>query len=488
MDDGGFEREGRRLAEEQQTFARTLGAMLRRPPVTCTADAQLGEVAARMRDQKVGSVVVVDAAGRPAGILTSHDVVQALADGDGAKRAGELMSPDPHALPPHAFAYEAAVLMTARRIRHVLVVEEGRLLGVVSERDLFSLQRLGLGELTMEIRLARDLDRLASLAANVRRLTGQLVEQGAAPAQLTLFVSVLNDRLCQRVLELVRPRHDLERLSWCWLSFGSEGRLEQTIATDQDNGLVFAVHDGSARETARGRLVPFAREVNEGLDACGFPLCKGNVMASNPKLCLSVEEWQETMSGWVANTDPQALLDAAICFDFRPLAGDAALAEPLRKTLLARSKARPSFLRLLAETSLMARPPLRVLRDFATEDVPGAPHSLDLKGAGTRLFVDGARILALAHGLPQTNTIERLRAAAAAGVARAPEASAWIGAFSWLQQLRLRLQGAALASGGTGGGNRVDPDTLDSFERRLLKEAFQQAAHLQDRISSDYQL
>jgi CBS domain-containing protein len=488
MDGGEFEREGRRLAEEQQTFARTLGAMLRRPAVTCAAEASLGEVAGRMRDQKVGSVVVVDAGGRPAGIITSHDVVQALAGGDGERRAGDLMTPEPQSLPPHAFAYEAAVLMAARRIRHVLVVEEGRLMGVLSERDLFSLQRLGLGELTMEIRLARDLDRLAALAANVRRLTGQLVEQGTAPAQLTLFVSVLNDRICQRVLELVRPRHDLERLSWCWLSFGSEGRLEQTIATDQDNGLAFAAHDGSTRDAARERLLPFAREVNEGLDACGFPLCKGNVMASNPKLCLSVEEWQDTMAGWVANTDPQALLDAAICFDFRPLMGDVSLAEPLRKTLLARSKSRPSFLRLLAETSLAARPPLRLLRDFATEDAPGAPHSLDLKASGTRLFVDAARILALAYGLPQTNTIERLRAAAAAGVLRAQEVSSWVGAFAWLQQLRLRLQGKGGAQGEGGGGNRIDPDTLDSFERRLLKEAFRQAANLQDRIRSDYQL
>ncbi len=486
MDEASAGPLGRRLAEEQQAFARPLGALLRRAPVTCAPDAALAQVAALMRDEKVGSVVVVDAAARPLGIVTSHDVVQAVANCGGELRAGDLMTAEPHSLPPHAFAYEAAVLMAERHIRHVLVVEEGRLAGVVSERDLFSLQRLGLGELTMEIRLAKDLRALAALAANIRMLTGRLVDQGAAPAQLTLFVSVLNDRVCQRVLELARPRHALDRLGWCWLSFGSEGRLEQTIATDQDNGLVFAAHDGTAPEAARRRLLPFAREVNEGLDACGFPLCKGEVMASNAKLCLSVEEWQETMSGWVANTDPQALLDASICFDFRPLAGDAALAEPLRRTLLERARARPAFLRLLAGNALAARPPLRLLRDFATEDAPGAPHSLDLKGAGSRLFVDVARIFALAHGLPQTNTIERLRAAAAVGVLRAPEVSAWIGAFTWLQQLRLRLQKAPGTEAGS--ANRIDPDALDAFERRLLKEAFRQAASLQDRVRADYQL
>lgn len=487
MDEQTAERLGRRLAEEQQSFARTLGSLLRRAPVTCAAADTLARIAAQMRDQKVGSVVVVDERAHPLGIVTSHDVVQAVANAGGDLRADELMTRAPHSLPAHAFAYEAAVLMTERRIRHVLVVEEGRLAGVISERDLFSLQRLGLGELTMEIRLAADVPRLAALAANVRTLTGMLLEQGAAPAQLTMFVALLNDRVCQRVLELARPRHALDRIGWCWLSFGSEGRLEQTIATDQDNGLAFVAHDGSSPDEARRRLLPFAREVNEGLDACGFPLCKGNVMGSNPQLCLAVEEWQEKMAGWVANTDPKALLDASICFDFRPMAGDVALAEPLRSTLLARARARPAFLRLLAANALGVRPPRGLLRDFSTEDAPGAPGTLDLKALGTRLFVDGARIYALAHGLPQTNTVERLRAAAAAGALRADEVSAWVAAFTWLQHLRLRVQ-VGRGAGEAAVANRIDPYALDAFERRALKEAFRQAVSLQDRIRSDYQL
>jgi CBS domain-containing protein len=489
MDQQTAERIARRLAEEQQAFARTLGALLRRAPVTCEAGAPLQRLAARMRDEKVGSLVVVDAASRPVGIVTSQDVVRAIAEGPAGaadKSAADVMTPQPQALPADAFAYEAAVLMRERGIRHILVEAGGRLAGVVSERDLFSLQRLALGELNMEIQLARDMRALAGLAADIRALTVRLVEQGVAALQLTLFVAVLNDRIARRVLELVRPRHDLDRLGWSWLSFGSEGRLEQTISTDQDNGLVFAAHDGAAPEAARLRLLPFAREVNEGLDACGFPLCKGDVMASNPKLCLSVEEWQAQMSGWIANTDPQALLDASICFDFRSLAGDAALAEPLRATLLARAGARPAFLRLLAGNALVTKPPLGMLGAFATSDVPEAPHSVDLKGGGARLFVDAARIFALAHGLPQTSTIERLRAAAAAGALRGDEVSAWIGAFAWLQQLRLRIQMSP--AGATGGGNRIDPEALDAFERRMLKEAFRQAARLQDRLRADYQL
>ncbi|MBI3372887.1 MAG: CBS domain-containing protein [Betaproteobacteria bacterium] len=477
----------RRLAGEQQTFARPLRSLVLRAAVTCDRDDTIAQTAALMRAHGVGSVVAVDSRSQPVGIVTSHDMVRVVAGNAGAQRVAEIMSPDPVSLPAHALAFEAAVTMTARRIRHVLVMDEGRLIGVVSERDLFSLQRLGLGEITMEMRLASAVPVLAGLAAVVRTLTETLVGQGVATEQVALFVSVLNDRLSQRVIEIVRKRHDLERISWCWLAFGSEGRVEQTFASDQDNGLVFVAHDGSSPRALRDRLLPFAREVNDGLDACGFPLCKGNVMASNPALCLSLDEWKTKFAGWLVNTDPQALLDASICFDFRALAGDATLTAALREWLLARVRSRPAFLRLLAENAMTAHPASGLLRDFATDDAPEAPHSIDLKMHGARPFVDAARVYALAHGLPQTGTVERLRAAVAARALGGADVSAWVRAFGYIQGLRLRTQGLD-RSEHRAAVNRVDPDSLDEFERRSLKEAFRQASRLQQRLRLDYRL
>ena len=486
MTDKTHSRLERRLAEEQQTFARPLRSLLGRAAVTCDVESTMAQAAALMRAQKVGSVVALDALSQPVGIITSHDMVGVAAANAGARRVAEFMSRDPVSLPAHALAFEAAVTMTARRIRHLLVIDEGRLIGVVSERELFSLQRLGLGEITMEMRLAAEVPVLADLAAVVRTLTATLVEQGVATEQVALFVSVLNDRLSQRVIEIVRKRHDLERISWCWLAFGSEGRVEQTFSSDQDNGIVFSAHDGASPQSLRDRLLPFAREVNDGLDVCGFPLCKGNVMASNPALCLSLDEWQTKFAGWLANTDPKALLDASICFDFRALSGDAVLTAELREWLLARVRGRPAFLRLLAENAMAAHPASGVLRDFATDDVPQAPHSIDLKMHGARPFVDAARLYALAHGLPQTGTVERLRAAAAAQVFSVADVSAWVGAFGFIQRLRLRMQGRDRADS-PATANRLDPDSLDEFERRALKEAFRQASKLQKRLRLDYQ-
>ena len=476
-----------RLAGEQQTLALPLRALVRNAPIVCREDRSVREAVAIMHQHGVGSVVVVDADSRPVGIFTERDLVGAIARGLDTRSVAELMTRAPVTLPAHAFAYEAAMTMIGSRIRHVLVTDDASLIGVVSERDLFSLQRLGLGELTTEIRLAGEVAVLENIAAEIRRLTRLLVEQGVAAEQLTLYVSVLNDRLCQRVIEVVRKHHQWEQISWCWLGFGSEGRLEQTFSTDQDNGIIFSAHDGADPADVRSRLLPFAKEVNQALDACGFRWCKGNVMASNPELCLSVEEWRAKMGGWLAKWEPQALLEATIYFDFRPLYGDASLAAGLRAWVLQRTPAYPAFLRQMAQNALLAKPALGTLRDFATEDVPNAPHSVDLKTYGVRLFVDAARIYALAHGLPQTNTVERLRAAGPRTRMSPESIEAAVAAFLAIQQLRLRNQ-AARDPISEDTANRVDPDKLNELDRHILKECFRLARRLQQRLALDYQV
>jgi CBS domain-containing protein len=478
----------RRIASEQQTFALPLRSLLRGEPVVCEEHLPIRGAAGLMRQNGVGSVVVVDSGRRPVGIITSHDVVGIAADDATARPVSERMTRDPVSLPAHAFAFEAALMMTSRRIRHVLVMDEGRLLGVVSERDLFSLQRLGLGEITMEIRLAEEIGVLAKIAAEVRKLAAAMVEHGVAAPQLMSLVSALNDCVSHRAIDIVRRGHDLERISWCWLAFGSEGRLEQTFSSDQDNGLLFTAHGRATPAQVRERLLPFARQVNEALDACGFPLCKGNVMASNPQLCRSLEEWRSKMGGWIEASLPDALLEASICFDFRPIYGDASLSQRLRAWVHERVRAYPIFLRHMAENALQATPPLGRFGRFLTEDVPGAKGTIDLKLHGARIFIDAARVFALAHAIPQTNTAERLRGVPAAMGVDQTEAGAWVDAFFAIQATRLRVQARAVGASNRGWQNRIEPARLGRLESTTLKEALRIGRELQRRLSLDYQL
>ncbi|HZN85399.1 MAG TPA: DUF294 nucleotidyltransferase-like domain-containing protein, partial [Burkholderiales bacterium] len=337
------------------------------------------------------------------------------------------------------------------------------------------------------VNTAAAVPQLAEAAADVRALGAALLAQGVAAEQLTQMTSALNDSITQRVIELSEPRHGLEG-AWCWLALGSEGRLEQTLATDQDNALIFTVAGGGP-EAARARFLAFAAEVNLALDACGFPLCKGEIMARNPKWCLTLEEWRALFGGWMRVPQPGALLNACIFFDFRALAGEARLAGELRAQVL-RAAAAPehaAFRYCMAQNALLVRPPLGLLREFATEEGGEFPGTLNLKTYGARPLVDGARLLALAGALPATSTAARLRAAAAAGLLPQAEADALLDAFHFIQSLRLRRQ--YVESGvPPGAENRIDPEQLNAIDRRILKAAFRQANVLQERLKQDYAL
>jgi CBS domain-containing protein len=464
-----------------------LRSVATRAPVSCGADTPVGEVVRAMHDGRIGSMVVVDANRVPVGIFTVPDVLArvTLPQVPMDTPIGRLMSPDPVRLEEEAPLVEAALAMARHAIRHVVVTRDGRLAGVVSERDLFALQRASLRRVTERLRIAESVAQLAQAAGESRLMARQLLAQGVDAEHLTQMTSTLNDSLSQRLIELAARRHGIEGLRWCWLALGSEGRLEQTLATDQDNALIFSADKDA--EGARRALLAFAGEVNLGLEACGFPLCAGDIMARNPRWCLTLEEWRGVFDGWIRNTQPEALLNAAIFFDFRPIAGDSALAGTLRESVLARTRGNPAFGRAMVANASQSRPPLGLLDGFVADDSPAFPGTLDLKAFGARPFVDAARVLSLAHALPPTGTAARLRAAGAAGVLPQQEVGASLEAFHYIQGLRLRRQylEGELPKGSE---NRIDPEKLNAVDKRILKAAFRQAALLQERLRMDFAL
>ena len=241
------------------------------------------------------------------------------------------------ALDARATIAEAMLLMAERTIRHVPVRRDGVLAGVVTERDLFVLQRQSLRGIGEAIGAAGSTAALAQAAGDIREWSSTLVAQGVAAAFVTRLISRLNDQVTQRAIALACADHGPVLDRACWLALGSEGREEQTIATDQDNGLVL---DDRADDATRARMRAFGEAVNASLDACGYPLCRGGIMAGNPAWCLPYGEWAALFEGWIDRGDPQSLLSANVFFDFRALAGDTSLAARLREHL-ADQRSRP---------------------------------------------------------------------------------------------------------------------------------------------------
>ena len=290
---------------------RPLREVIPRSPVSCAPQTPVREVLKTMHELRIGSMLVADADGMPKGIFTTFDVLErvALPQADVDAPISSLMSGGVIALEEEAPVVDAALAMVRHGIRHVVVTRDGRLAGVISERDLFGMQRSSLRRIVERVRASATVARLAEAAAEVRDFARALLAQGVAAEQLTQMTCALNDSITGRAIELALPGHKLEG-AWCWLALGSEGRLEQTLATDQDNALIFA--STGERDAERKRFLGLAQDVNIALGACGFPLCKGDIMARNPKWCLSLEEWRAVFGAWIRNPEPQALLHANI--------------------------------------------------------------------------------------------------------------------------------------------------------------------------------
>lgn len=474
------------LTVSQQPMHTALRELIRREPLACAPEASLQSALQAMQRGKTGSIVIVSPGAAPLGIFTERDLLKRTAAGDIdlAQPIERYMTRALHTLPATASGAEAAMLMVKWGIRHVLVVEDGKLIGVVAERDLFALSRLSMRAIADSIDIAQDFKDLKTAAGGMRRLERNMLAQGVGTENLTQLIATLNDKLGCRAIELQSAWHELAGIDWCWIALGSEGRREQTFATDQDNGIIF--RDERPAAEVRELLLPFAQAVNRVLDACGFPLCKGDIMAGNPEWCLSLAEWQAKFSSWMRSPEPKALLNSTIFFDFRALWGNAELADDLRNALNLEAHGNQRFLRAMAANALESGPPLGMFRNIVTSGSGRQANTVDLKAQGSRPFVDAARIYALAAGLSQTNTPERLRASGARLNIPPTEVEAMVDAFHFVLLLRLRHQ--HLATGDPGDINRIDPDRLNELDRRILKEAFRQARNVQTRLRLDFQL
>lgn len=469
------------LAEQSlETPLSRLGQTGQKPPVTCQPETPLREALSTMQAQRIGSMLVVDASQRLLGILTRSDVLGrvTLAEVPLDAPIAQVMVSPVHSLRHDQTAQDAALLMSAQGIRHVPVTREGQVIGMVSERDLFALQRLSLKQVSSSIRNAPDVDTLRVVAHDIRRFARTLLGQGVHAQQLTALISHLNDVLASRLVDIMAARHGIDLQDFCWIALGSEGRHEQTIATDQDNALILAPHLPAAAALA------MALDINHALDACGYPLCKGRIMASNPACCLTLAQWQERFAGWIEQGAPQDLLNASIYFDFRPLAGNDTMARTLREGVQRLARINPRFLHQLAVNALQRVAPLNWLGSIDGTEIDGK-ETIDLKLQGTALFVDVARLYALAHGVAATSTRERLQAVGPMLGVPESESDAWIGGFEFLQLLRLHAQ----LDGTTVGDNPncIDVGSLNDIDRRILKETLRVLRTLQQRVRLDYE-
>ena len=480
-------------ASESGLLARHARDLVRGPIVSCAPDTVVSEAARLMSRRGVGSVVVVDGAGAPIGIVTDRDlrnrVIAAALPVATPVRA--IMSAPLRVIEANGLALEALLEMTRHGIHHLGVVEGGRLLGMMSSHDLLGLQAAHPVGLAGEVERAATLDELAAPVARMVEVIRGLADGGAGAVEIGRVVAELNDRIVRRALGLVESElatgpAGRPPVTSSWLVAGSEGRREQTIKTDQDNGLVYADPSPADAVACEAYFRRLGEQMAEALSRLGFPPCPGGFMASNPRWCRPLSGWRDEVDAWMAAPEPKRLLVASVFCDMRPVAGDEGPGRALWDFIRERAPASPLFLRFMALTALERAPALDLLGRLA---VPRrGPHrgTLDLKSSALFPVTQAMRVYALSLGIAETNTLDRLRAAEERGALPPTESRDLGDAYAVISQLRLRHQLAALADAREP-DNWIDPSTLARTDRVLLKEAFKTVVWLQRLVEDRFQ-
>lgn len=384
-----------------------------------------------------------------------------------ADRPAILVSPD-------RLVLDALVEMLDADADHLLVVHaDGGLLGVVDHAAFLEIDGSSPVALRRRIDSGESVDEVAIAAAGLPAVAVRLLDAHVEPLAVLTLLSTASDAVARRLSELAIRELGSTPVEWAWLAFGSEARREQTLATDQDNGLAYAAGDADAAEY----FAAFAERMNAWLSQCGYAECRAGVMARNRGWRLSRTEWTDLVGTWLRTPSTQGIHMAMIALDVRSIAGSLPVELDLRN-LAATATAHPAFVARLRKAATELRPPTGFLREFVVERSGEHAGSLDIKQGGVAPIVNLARAHAIAGGSGATSTVDRLRDAAARGSVSDEVAQELRDAFIIVNQVRLEHQ-AAQVERGVAPDNHVDPRELPPEARRGLKEAFRAIARAQ---------
>ena len=478
-------------------FSTRMGDLVKGPPVTIEAGRTIRDAAGIMAERGIGSLLVLGPDKAPgqdiAGIVTDKDLRRAMAEGEPYDAPVEFIMSSPVAtVGHHETCFDGLLRMMAGQIHHLAVVRpdgsEDKVMGMVTSHDIMVVQGRSPLSIFRDILGQRRIEGLYDLSNKVPWVTGSLMEEGAKAGNISRMIAVLNDLILEKLLTMLQDEMGPPPAPWCWILMGSEGRREQTFRTDQDNALVYL--DPNDEEHARAceaYFKPFTEAAIQHLVQCGYPLCPGDMMASNEKWRQPHKVFRDYFERMILNPEPEQVLGATIFFDFRPGFGSKELGDTLRGHVTRHASRQDVFLRYLARDCLATRPPLSFFRNFIVEKDGEHKNTFDIKEQALTPFVDFARVMALKNGIRETNTMDRLRLLAEGEHISSDLAAEAAEAYEFLMQVRLVHQMRQI-NDHQEPDNRVNPAQLTDLEKRTVKEAFRVVTGLQNNLKDVFRL
>ena len=437
--------------------------------ISLSSKATIQEAAILMSEKRVSSLIIIDDE-KLAGILTDRDLRnRVLAKGlTGETVIHEVMTKSPITASKNALIFEAMLLMSEKNIHHLPIVENNRPISMLTSTDIMRSQSSQPLLLIGQIDRQNNIENLVAVSKQLPSLLQNLISSEAKAQEIGRILTLVTDALTRRLIYIAQQKLGEAPMKFCWLAFGSQARQDQAAGADQDNALLLEKETDSESEQYFKEL---AEAVCSGLNQCGFPYCPGDIMAQNPKLRCSLKQWQTQFNDWIKTPKPNALLNSTIFFDMRSIYGDNALFEQLQNDVLKQTKNNDVFLAALTHNAMQQVAPLGFFKNFVIERDGREVKGIDLKHKGLALINDIARIYALANGIKTVNSRQRLSELIGNPGINKQDIYNLLDAAEFIAHKRLVNQGQQYENN-LPLSNYLLPSSLTSLSRHHLKDAF----------------
>ncbi len=469
---------------ESNLLGTKISSLLTLDLVSIGSDANVWESAQLMTEHDVSSLLILKQGAKSnepdslVGIITDKDIRSRLV-APGLKSetlVTSIMHEDPVTVDGEKYVFEAVTLMLRYNLRHLPVLRQRVPIGVISISDIVRYESQHSLFVVSRIFRQQSVAELQELHSDVKACFVRMVNEDANSHMIGSAIAAIGRSFKQRLLELAEEQLGPPPVPYCFLALGSMARDEQIIQTDQDNALILDdSYDPSQHDEYFKEL---AKYVCDGLAACGYSYCTGNIMATNPQWRQPFKVWQQYFQNWIEQPSAERLLHSSIFFDINGVWGQRHWAKKLQLQVSKLAPKNPIFIASMTRNALTRTPPLGFFKDFVMEQDGKQNNSLNIKRRGTAPFADLIRTHALAIGSEASNSFDRLKDIAKADVLPKGHAADLRDAFEIIAMTRIRHQANAIEEG-LEPDNNVLPENLSEFERKYLKEAFQTLGNAQ---------
>ncbi len=454
---------------------------------TCSPSASLDEVAKYMKEKKVSGIVVCEDR-IPVGVVTDRDFRnKVIAERRSTNiKISEIMSFPVMTIREEDYIFEAIYRMTKQNIHRLVVVNEmGQLSGIITDTDIIKFQTNTPLYFIRELEYANNLDDLRKINKKSTSLLQYMLRSGIRTHDIIRFISHINDSLILQTIAITIKDNYLELPEgFSFLVLGSEGRMEQTLKTDQDNAIVY----NDALDDRDVKLIEdFSQKIIDNLIYIGIPECSGGIMAKNASWRKSLSQWKISLSKWIKIPEPENTLNYSMFSDLRTIYGNPSFEKSLKQTVLNLVNENKLFLAHMAKNVLRFPPPITFFGNIKVEKTGNYKGRFDVKKAGIFPITEGVKVLALDAGIIDSGTKAKINKLMELRILSDEELLEIDTSFNFFLHIRLKSQLMDIANG-RDPSNYISPDDLNHIEMERLKIGLKTIKTLQNILKERYNL